>query len=690
MSAIQQTAEIDSKIDLGVSDAGDAELVATIDKATQAISQKEFAAALSLLLPLMSEHSRNEEILYLVAVAQRYLGDNGSALATLTSLVACAPNHGRAYQEEGHNHRVLGDAEAALRSYSWACHYNPALEASYKGQLQMLRQLDRPQLYEQVSAQLKQLLSQPKPLVAVVDLISQGKLLKAEDLCRQFMLRDPANVEGMRLLADIGCRLGVLDDAETLLSSAHDLAPDNIPVHIDYIQTLRKRQRFVDARAEAQKLLASSPNNPQFISLAAVEAMQSGEFDEALGLFSRVLEYLPGDSLTLTSIGHAQKTQGDYDGAVASYHRALANNSGHGEAYYSLANLKVYQFSDDEVISMQAQVLQPRLAHNDRVYMNFALGKAFEDRERFAESFEYYEQGNALKKAQSRYRASSMTEDIAAQKIACTRDLFESKNDAGCQAPDPLFILGLPRAGSTLVEQILASHSLVDGTLELPNILSLSQRLRRLGQGRGAGKLARERDDYDAYPANLAQLSSAQLTEFGEEFIEQTAVHRAGSPFFIDKMPNNFRHIGLIKLILPNAKIIDARRGSMACCFSGFKQLFAEGQEFSYSLEDIGTYYSDYVDLMAHWDEVLPGFVHRIENEKLIDDLEGEVRKLLDFCGLPFEQACVEFHRNKRNVRTPSSEQVRQPISKSGVDQWRNYSNYLDPLRNALGGLSHE
>ncbi|MBT7763631.1 MAG: sulfotransferase, partial [Gammaproteobacteria bacterium] len=172
--------------------------------------------------------------------------------------------------------------------------------------------------------------------------------------------------------------------------------------------------------------------------------------------------------------------------------------------------------------------------------------------------------------------------------------------------------------------------------------------------------------------------------------IEQTAVHRAGSPFFIDKMPNNFRHIGLIKLILPNAKIIDARRGSMACCFSGFKQLFAEGQEFSYSLEDIGTYYSDYVDLMAHWDEVLPGFVHRIENEKLIDDLEGEVRKLLDFCGLPFEQACVEFHRNKRNVRTPSSEQVRQPISKSGVDQWRNYSNYLDPLRNALGGLSHE
>ena len=673
-----------------VGDAIAAELTASIERATRAISNKEFATALSLLLPLRSEHPRNEEVLYLIAVSQRYLGDTDSALATIASLLECAPTHGRAYQEEGHNHRARGDAESALRAYSWACHYNPALEASYKGQLQMLRQLDRPQLHEQVSAQLKHLLSQPKPLVAVVDLISQGKLLKAEELCRQYLLRDPANVEGMRLLADIGNRLGVLDDAETLLASAHDLAPQNTPVHIDYIQTLRKRQRFVEARTQAQALLASNPNNPQFISLAAVEAMQSGDFEEALTLFARVLDFLPDDSLTLTSIGHAQKTLGDYDAAVASYHRALASNPSHGEAYYSLANLKVYQFTDDEVSSMQQQVSHPRLAHNDRVYINFALGKAFEDRNSFAESFHYYAQGNALKKAQSRYRASSMTEDIAAQKLVCTRELFESKRGAGCTAPDPLFVLGLPRAGSTLVEQILASHSLVDGTLELPNILALSQRLRRLGQGRGAGKLARERDDYLAYPANLAQLSHSQLTEFGEEFIEQTRIHRAGAPFFIDKMPNNFRHIGLIKLILPNAKIIDARRGPMACCFSGYKQLFAEGQEFTYSLEDMGTYYRDYVDLMAHWDDVLPGFVHRIENEKLIDDLEGEVRKLLDFCGLPFEQACVEFYRNKRSVRTPSSEQVRQPISKSGVDQWRSYNEFLAPLRDALGCLSHE
>lgn len=693
---IQDMSEIRNptvSVPAAVSAAGDAiaaELTASIERATRAISNKEFATALSLLLPLRSEHPCNEEVLYLIAVSQRYLGDTDSALATIALLLECAPTHGRAYQEEGHNHRARGDAESALRAYSWACHYNPALEASYKGQLQMLRQLDRPQLHEQVSAQLKQLLSQPKPLGAVVDLISQGKLLKAEDLCRQYLLRDPANVEGMRLLADIGNRLGVLDDAEMLLASAHDLAPKNIPVHIDYIQTLRKRQRFVEARAQAQALLASNPNNPQFISLAAVEAMQSGDFEEALTLFARVLDFLPNDSLTLTSIGHAQKTLGDYDAAVASYHRALASNPSHGEAYYSLANLKVYQFTDDEVSSMQEQVSHSRLAHNDRVYINFALGKAFEDRNSFAESFHYYDQGNALKKAQSRYSASSMTKDIAAQKIVCTRELFEFKRGAGCTAPDPLFVLGLPRAGSTLVEQILASHSLVDGTLELPNILALSQRLRRLGQGRGAGKLARERDDYLAYPANLAQLSHTQLTEFGEEFIEQTRIHRAGAPFFIDKMPNNFRHIGLIKLILPNAKIIDARRGPMACCFSGFKQLFAEGQEFTYSLEDMGTYYRDYVDLMAHWDDVLPGYVHRIENEKLIDDLEGEVRKLLDFCGLPFEQACVEFYRNKRSVRTPSSEQVRQPISRSGVDRWRSYSEFLTPLREALGSLSHE
>ena len=669
----------------------DAPLEALLAQAKEAIAAKRFSDAETLLaesLPSLDSHAALlEEGLYFLAVAQRYQKKHREALATLAQLHTRAPTHGRGFQEEGHNFKALGDRDAALTAYAWACHYNPALEASYRGQLLALQGMNRPQAVAQVEAQLRQLLAQPKPLVAVVDLISQGKLIKAEELCRQILQKNPALPEAMRLLADIGTRLGALDDADTLLASAHELAPSNVQIHIDYIQTLRKRQRFAEARSQAQALLASAPENPQFISLAAVEAMQSGDFDEALTLFNKVLDKLPEDFITLTSVGHAEKTRGNYSAAVEAYHRALASNPNHGEAYYSLANLKVYEFSEREVEAMIAAVEHSRLPPNDKVYMSFALGKAFEDRERYAESFSYYDKGNALKKAQSRYRAEAMTEDLAAQKSACTAELFEKFEGAGCQSPDPIFILGLPRAGSTLIEQILASHSQVDGTLELPNILSLSQRLRRLGQGRAAIKTAQPGVNYDDYPANLHQLSSQQLTEFGEEFIEQTAIHRAGAPLFIDKMPNNFRHIGLIKLILPNAKIVDARRGPMACCFSGFKQLFAEGQEFSYSLHDIGSYYRDYLDLMAHWDEVLPGFVHLIENERVIDDLEGEVRKLLDFCGLPFEQGCVDYHQNKRSVRTPSSEQVRKPISRSGVDQWRSYNEFLDPLRAALGDL---
>jgi len=307
------------------------------------------------------------------------------------------------------------------------------------------------------------------------------------------------------------------------------------------------------------------------------------------------------------------------------------------------------------------------------VYLSFAMGKAFEDRKDFESSFNYYSKGNALKKKQSRYTAKSVGDEMRRQQVICTPELFDKHRGAGCKAPDTIFVLGLPRAGSTLVEQILSSHSQIEGTQELPNILSLSQMLRRRGDGE------------HSYPDILSELTSEEITEFGNTFIEETQVHRHGRPFFIDKMPNNFRHIGLIKLILPNAKIIDARRNPMSCGFSVFKQLFAEGQEFSYSLEDIGEYYRDYVDLMNYWDQALPGQVHRIQHEDVVADLETEVRRLLDYLELPFEQSCVEYHKTERNVRTPSSEQVRQPIFTSSLEQWKNYEPWLDPLKEALG-----
>ncbi|MEQ9316594.1 MAG: sulfotransferase, partial [Henriciella sp.] len=505
--------------------------------------------------------------------------------------------------------------------------------------------------------------------------IHEGRIIHAERIARAFMQKHPRHVEGMRLLADIGTRLGVHEDADFLLETAVELEPDNPQLRIDRIQVLRKRQKYEAALNEAGKLLERDPANPVFKSLYAIEAMQAGSYDEALDIFDEVLADMPDDLATLTSRGHALKTAGQTEEAIASYRHAIEVNPLHGDAWYALANLKTYKFSADEIATMQDALGDPNLHFMGRVHIAFALGKALEDAGDYGASFKAYSQGNALKKTQIRYTTEQMEAEVEGQITHCTRELFDRRASVGHDDPAPIFIVGLPRAGSTLIEQILASHSHVDGTLELPNILSLAHRLR----GR------QQISDRDRYPRILHELPDEELVKLGQDYIANTAIHREGAPFFTDKMPNNFRHIGLIHLILPNAKIIDARREPMACCFSGFKQLFAEGQEFSYSLEDIGSYYGLYVKLMDHWDAVLPGKVLRVQHEDVVDDLEGQVRRILDHCGLPFEQACLDFHKTDRAVRTASSEQVRQPINRSGLDQWRNYEDHLGPLRNALG-----
>jgi tetratricopeptide (TPR) repeat protein len=642
------------------------------------IVARQFDDALQELDAALETDPNNMDALYMSAVCHRYKRNFEVALDLLGRLKILAPENGRAHQEEGHAYRDMGKPDLALEAYARACRYNPALVASWKGRLEILSSNGRKQQAAQVAANLKSMQELPPPLLAVVDLIAQGKLLKAEDLCRQFLQKVPHHTEGMRLLADIGARLGVLDDAEFLLESALKIEPGNTRVHIDFIQVLRKRQKFAQALEQAQQLLATNPQNPQFQSLFAIESMQTGDYDTAIDVFDKILEQLPADPVTLTSKGHAYKTSGRYDEAVDAYHKAIDHAPNHGEAYYSLANLKVYSFADNEIAQMQEQETDRNLSHMDRVYLQFALGKAHEDRSEFETAFRYYASGNALKKSLGTYDAPTMSEDLKAQQEICTRELFERRKDTGHDAPDPVFIVGLPRAGSTLLEQILSSHSQVDGTLELPNILSLSQRLRRRGR----------QGDHSPYPQVLNDLINDELESFGREYIEDTRFHRQDAPYFIDKMPNNFRHIGLIHLILPNAKIIDARRHPMACCFSGYKQLFAEGQEFTYDLEDMGRYYSDYVNLMNHWDDVLPGRVLRVQYEDVVADLETQVRRILEYCDLPFEEACINFYETERSVRTPSSEQVRQPIYDSGLEQWRNFEAWLQPLQEALGANS--
>ena len=638
----------------------------------------DFAASERSLNLLLSKVPSNGDVLYMLAVCYRYQKRYPEALDTLRKLRFSVPDHSRAYQEIGHVYRAMNQVDAALNSYSQAVLINPALEASIRCQIEVLREVNRSDLalrLADLERDLLELRATPPPLIAVTDLISQGKLVKAEKLCKAFMLKNPKHIEGMRLLADIAIRLGVLEDAEFLLETAVKFSPLSTKPRIDYIQVLRKQQKYEAALSHAKVLVEQEPKNPQFQSVFAVESMQSGDYDTALRTFDSILKILPEEPATLTSRGNALKTQGKKEEAIDSYRRAIKKYPAHGEAYYSLANLKLFTFTDTEIAAMESQEQNPGVSHMARIYLDFALGKAFEDMGDYHKAFSYYERGNSFKRSQSRFISEDLTAEFKAQAEVFSQGFVQKHTDSGFDAPDPIFIVGLPRSGSTLLEQILASHSKIDGTMELPNILSLAQKLRRGDKMSGTSH----------YPSILKTMDAQSLRSFGEAYINDTRVHRGQAPFFIDKMPNNFRHIGLINLILPNAKIIDARRHPMGCCFSAFKQLFHEGQEFSYGLKEVGTYYKDYVDLMDHWDEVLPGKVLRVQYEEVVADLETQVRRILDYCGLDFEESCVSFYETDRAVRTPSSEQVRQPIYKSGVEQWKNFEGNLDPLKQALG-----
>jgi tetratricopeptide (TPR) repeat protein len=479
----------------------------------------------------------------------------------------------------------------------------------------------------------------------------------------------------MRLLAKIGIAHDVLDDAEVLLEAALTLAPDHRAARYDYADTLAKRHKYTQAREQIGQLLEIDGKNLDYRSLAATIAVGLGDQDGAISLYEGLLADAPQSPDVHLWLAHALKTVGRVDDAIGEYHAAAAARPDFGDAYWSLANLKTYRFDDGEIARMRAEEALPPASVADRYHLCFALGKALEDRGEAAESWQYYERGNALKRAESRYRPETFEINTRKQIEVCTPEFFRRRADWGSPRPDPIFIVGLPRSGSTLIEQILASHSLVDGTQELADIQRIVFEL----QGRDPDP------DNPRYPGVLAEMEETSFAALGEKYLADTQSHRTVKPFFVDKMPNNFRHIGLIHLMLPNARIIDARREPMACCFSNLKQLFANGQEFTYSVEDIARYYRTYLDLMEHWDDVLPGRVLRVHHEDVVSDLKGSVRRILGYCGLDFETACVDFHKTKRSVRTPSSEQVRQPVFSDGIDQWRKYEPWLGDLKAALG-----
>lgn len=569
------------------------------------------------------------------------LGRGDEAIEALQRAVSINPKHAGAWQSLGHQLAVAGDETGSRAAFE--THF--ALSTRHP------------------------------ELVEAIKLLHAGKVAKAESIVRDLIKKFPADVTVIRVFADIAFKLGQYKDAGHLLERCLELAPDFHVARHSYALVLIRLQKPEAALGEAEKLLSLEPGNPNFLTLKGSILIRIGNQHEAIKIFEKVLKDYPNQARAQMSYGHTLKTVGRLDESIAAYRKCIQLSPEVGEAYWSLANLKTFRFSDEDIENMRKQVTAEGGDANDQAHLAFALGTALESCDEYDEAFKFYRRGNAIRSVEHKHNPKINALEAVRQVRALDKPFFEQRKGWGCQAPDPIFIVGLPRAGSTLLEQILASHSQVEGTSELQDIIAISRRLAEKTRQHPAGN----------YPENLLKMTAEQLRELGEGYLESTRIQRSDTPFFIDKMPNNFRHIGLIHLILPNARIIDARRHPMGGCFSGFKQLFASGQTFTYSLEHVGKYYRDYVRLMDHWDAVLPGRVHRVDYEDMVADTETQIRKLLDYCKLEFETQCLRFYETDRAVRTPSSEQVRQPIYKQGLEQWRNFEAHLDPLKQALG-----
>jgi len=663
-------------MDLSAASTAPAATAAELARIRSLLRQRKFPAALAAAELLLASSPDERDALLFLAIAQRYLGRIPEAMKTLAELERHHARFSRLHEERGHCYVSLREATPAIDAFLVAVRLNNALPASWSMLEGLYRMTGHAKDAKMAAGELAALRGIPPEVVAATGLYLDGDLDVAEPMVRAYLLKHGDQIEAMRLLARIGIARKVFDDAELLLAAVLKLAPDYRAARTEYAEVLIELHREADAHRELEQLMQEDPQNRLYYQgLYATACVGLGEHARAIALYRELLTGTPADADVQLSIAHAQKTLGQRDEAIASYHRAAQCRRGFGDAYWSLANLKTYRFTADELEQMRSLQDDAALGVEDRSHLCFALGKALEDEGSYGESFKYYELGNALKRAASRYRPEIIENNTRKQIALFTPEFFASRRDWGVPDADPIFIIGLPRSGSTLLEQILASHSEVEGTQELATVQQIVATLR-----------GRDPDENDPrYPRMLADRSEADLRQLGERYLQASRVYRRDRPFFIDKMPNNFRHLGLIHLMLPRAKIIDARREPIACCFSNFKQLFARGQEFTYSMVDIARYYRTYLELMQHWDRVLPGWVLRVKYEDVVDDLEGSVRRILDFCGLNFEPACIEYHKTVRSVRTASSEQVRQPIYREGLEQWKHFEPWLAPLIEALG-----
>ncbi|MEG2940039.1 MAG: sulfotransferase [Thermomonas sp.] len=612
----------------------------------------------------------------LLGMAHNALGEPARALEVLQPLSLEQPSAPRVWMELGVAHAENGERPEAITAIEQAARLQPTLPRVWLNLAALLDATDqRARAARAYLLHARTGMHDPQ-LLAAGEALSGGRLPEAEAMLRDRLRAFPADIAALRMLAELAARVGRNEQAIALLQRCLELAPGFAMARHHYALMLDRGNRHKEALVELEDLLAEDPDNNSLLNLKAVVLGKLGDYGDAIRLYESILRDRPKDARVWMSLGHALKTEGQTERAIAAYRRALEIDPGFGSAWWSLANLKTVRFDARDVATMQAQLERAGLVDEQRLQVEFALGKALEDAGEYEASFAHYASANALRRSQLPYDASQNTQRRRRAQSVYTREFFGERAGSGDPDLAPVFIVGMPRAGSTLVEQILSSHPQVEATMELPDIIAIVRDLR----ARSA------QPESTSYHDIVAEMDPAEFRELGRRYLETSRVQRKlGRPFFIDKMPNNFAHVGLIQLILPNAKIIDARRHPMACCFSNFKQHFARGQAFSYDLEDMGRYYADYVALMAHFDSVMPGRVHRVVYEDVVADTEAQVRALLGYCGLDFDERCLRFFENDRPVRTASSEQVRQPIYRDGVDQWRHFEPWLGPLERTLG-----
>lgn len=611
-------------------------------------------------------------------IASRLTGNLDAAIEILTMLSASSPDAPLVHLQLGLALCGSGRNEDAVQSMRRAVTVKPDFSDAWLALADLLTALgDKDGADEAFTMYVRYSANDPhlrEPATA----LKEGRVAEAETRLRKYIEQHPTDIVALCLLADVIERDDRMKEAEALLRRCLELAPGYQRARHNYAVVLLRRNKAPEALQETGRLLADDPDNPELRKLHAAILVRLREYEESIGICESLLDE-DSDQITVwTSLGHMLKSVGRREDSVNAYRRAIALEPRFGEPYWSLANLKTFSFTGPELEAMRRQLAAPGLSDEDRIHFYFAIGRTLEDRAEYAESFRHYAEGNRIRRKNRHYNADELSDHVRRCIALFTPEFFTDRRPCGAGTGEPIFILGLPRTGSTLVEQILSSHSSVEGTMELPDIPAIAKSLD--DWKRGADELE--------YPEVLATLEQDALRELGQAYIDHTRVQRKlGRPFFIDKMPNNFIHVGLIHLILPNARIIDVRRHPLACGLSLFKEHFARAQDFSYNLEDIGRYYRDYVALMAHFDAVLPGRVHRIIYESLVTDTEAEVRRLLQYCELPFAESCLHFYKNDRDVSTASSEQVRSPIFRKGIDHWRHYEPWLGPLKDAIGPL---